>query len=458
LVAEHNTLELIEMGKKAVDFALKNGAQEVEAFLSFSSGTSINIERGQIVKSEKSVDQGLGVRAIYQKAVGFSYTNILSTKTVEDAAVRAYKAAKASKPDPTWVSLPYPRKYGETKDTYDKKVEDMTSDQLVDIASTLLDTVTCYDKRVLAVDGGVAKSVFGSVVINSHGIEVSDLGTAVGCSVETIARDGTNVTPACFEMDTRRNFGIDPVKVGTEAARQAVCSLNAQKMWSGVFPVIFTQSAFRPLLYYTVINAVKADFVLRDRSAFKYKLGKNVASEIVTVCDDGLLEGGLLTRKFDGEGVPCQKTAVIENGVLKNFLYDNYSANNSGTKSTGNASRSGGESYASTPVLEVNNFVFSSGTQTTDQMINQIQNGLIVYGVQGAHSSNPESGEFSVVATPVWKIENGTVTHALRDVMLTGVFFDVLKNISGLGNNVRQLGQFVAPWVKVESIKAVGAI
>ena len=248
------------------------------------------------------------------------------------------------------------------------------------------------------------------------------------------------------------------MKVGTEAARQAVCSLNAQKMCSGVFPVIFTQSAFRALLHYTVINAVKADFVLRDRSAFKDKIGKNVASEIVSVYDDGLLAWGLLTRKFDGEGVPCQKTTVIENGVLKNFLYDNYSANKAGTKSTGNASRSGGESYASTPVLEANNFVFSSGNQTPDQLVSEIKNGLIVYGVQGAHSSNPESGEFSVVATPVWKIENGVVTHALRDVMLTGVFFDVMKNISGLGNNVRQLGQFVAPWIKVESIKAVGAL
>ncbi|WGM90691.1 MAG: TldD/PmbA family protein [Candidatus Bathyarchaeum tardum] len=457
-MAEHNTLQLIELGKKAVNFALKSGAQEAEAFLGFSSGTSINIERGQIVRSEKSVDQGLGVRAIYQKAVGFSYTNILTTKTVEETAIRAYNAAKASKPDPSWVSLPSPRKYYETKGTYDKKVEDMTSDQLVEMASTLLNAVTCYDKRVLAVDGGVATSVFSSVVVNSHGIEVSDMGTAVGCSMETIARDGTDVTPACFEMDTRRNFGIDPVKVGTEAARQVVFSLKAQKMASGVFPVIFTQAAFRSLLYYTVINAIKGDFVLRERSAFKDMLGKQVASDLVTVYDDGLLEGGLLTRKFDGEGVPSQKTAVIENGVLKNFLYDNYSANKAGLKSTGNAARSGGESYASTPVLEANNFVFLSGNQSSAQLIEQIQDGLIVYGVQGAHSSNPESGEFSVVATPAWKIENGTVTHALRDVMITGVFFDVIKNISGLGNNVRQLGQLVAPWIKVENVKAVGAL
>ncbi len=79
-----------------------------------------------------------------------------------------------------------------------------------------------------------------------------------------------------------------------------------------------------------------------------------------------------------------------------------------------------------------------------------------MYGVQGAHSSNPESGEFSVVATPAWKIENGEVTYAVRDVMLAGVFFDVLRNVSALGNNVRQRGQLVAPWIRVENVKAVG--
>jgi len=138
-------------------------------------------------------------------------------------------------------------------------------------------------------------------------------------------------------------------------------------------------------------------------------------------------------------------------------LYDNYSANKEGVQSTGNASRSGNTSYSSTPVLEANNFVFNQGTQTPEELIGEIQDGLIVYGVQGAHSSNPESGEFSVVATPVWKIESGTVTDSLRDVMITGVFFDVLKNVSGLGNNVRMLGQLVAPWIKVENVKAVGA-
>jgi len=455
-VAEHKTSELIDIGERAVNFALRSGAEEAEAFLSMSSGTSIDIERGQIVRSAKSVDQGLGVRAVYGKAVGFSYTNTLTIKNIEEAASRAFRAARASRPDKNWVNLPYQGSFGETKGTYDKRIVDLSSDDLVKLAADMLGAVGDYDRRVLAVDGGVATSLFCSVVVNSCGVEAADVGTAVDCSMETIARDGWDVTPACYEMDAERVYDIDPAAVGAEAARQAVSSLGARKMGSNVFPVIFTQAAFRSLLYYTVINAVKADYVQRERSAFKDKIGEQVASELVTVHDNGLLDGGLLTGKFDGEGVPCQKTLIFEKGVLKNFLYDNYTANKAGTVSTGNASRSGVASYASTPVLEASNFVFAKGNKTAEELVGEIKDGLIVYGVQGAHSSNPESGEFSVVATPVWKIENGSVAYAVRDVMLTGVFFDVLRNISALGNNIRKMGQLVAPWIKVENVKAIG--
>ena len=220
--------------------------------------------------------------------------------------------------------------------------------------------------------------------------------------------------------------------------------------------MIFTQAAFRSLIYYTLINAVKADYVQRERSALKDKIGEKVASELVTVYDDGLLDGGLLTRKFDGEGVPCQKTLVIDKGVLKNFLYDNYTANKAGAESTGNASRTGLSSYASTPVLEASNFTFKGGDRTAEELVGEVEEGLLVYGLQGAHSSNPESGEFSVVATPVWKIEGGNVAYAVRGAMLTGVVFDVLRNVSALGNNVRKLGQLVAPWIRVENVRAVG--
>jgi PmbA protein len=454
-VEEPKMQELIDYGKKAVNVALRRGAEEAEAYLSMNTGTSIEIERGQIVRSAKSMDQGLGVRAVYGKAVGFAYTNTLTDKSIEEVAGRAFKAARASKPDKNWHKLPNQGSYFETTGTYDKKVIALSSDELVETAAAMLEATTAYDKRVLAVGGGVGASVFHTAVVNSNGVEGIDRGTAVGCSMETIARDGADVTPACFEVDAKRVYDINPEAVGVEAAKQAVSSLGAKKIESGVFLVIFAQPAFCSLLYYTLINAVKADYVQRERSAFKDKIGEKVASEIVTVWDDGLLDGGLSTSKFDGEGVPCQKTVVIEKGVLKNFLYDNYTANKAKVASTGNASRSGLASYASTPVLEASNFTFKGGDRTAEELVAEVDDGLLVYGVQGAHSSNPESGDFSVVATPVWKIEGGEVAYAVRGAMVTGVAFDVLRNVSALGSNVKKLGQLVAPWIRVEDVKVV---
>ena len=201
--------ELTDLGKKAVNFALRKGAEEVEAYLSTSTGTSIDIERGQIVRSAKHIDQGLGLRAVYGKAVGFAYTNTLTHKSIEEVAERAFKAAKASRPDNNWHNFPSQGSYCETTGTYDKRIVAISSDELVETVATMLEATTAYDKRVFAVGGGAGTSVFQSAVVNSCGIEVVDKGTAVGCSMETIARDGADVTPACFEVDAKRVYKID---------------------------------------------------------------------------------------------------------------------------------------------------------------------------------------------------------------------------------------------------------
>jgi len=454
-VAEPKPEELISFGKKAVNIAIKVGADEAEAFLSKGSSTTVGIERGQINRSLKMLDQGLGIRVVYQKAVGFSYTNILSDKTVNEAAIKAFHSAKASKPDKDWVSLPGAKKLGSTKGIYDKKLIDFPSDELVRLTSAMLNAAEAYDKRVFAVGGGIGEVFVSRTVVNSHGVEAHDEGTFIECSLATLARETGEVTTECFEFNAERVYKIDPEWVGSEAAKQAVSQLKAQKIKSKTIPVIFAQPAFSDLLYYTLINAVKADYVQRERSALKGKIGEKVASDLVTVHDDGLLEGGLLTSRFDGEGTPNQKTPIIEKGVLKNYLYDNYTAKKEGIESTGNALRGGIASYASTPVLEATNFTFAPGNKSPEALLAEVDEGLIVYSLQGAHSSNPESGEFSVVATPAWKIEKGSIAYAVKGAMLAGTAFEVLKNVAALSNNVRKIGFLVTPWILVENVKVV---
>ena len=445
---------MISLAENAVNQALKNGASEAEAYVYEGQATNIGIELGQISKTNRIIDRGLGIRVVADKTVGFAYTNVIDDPSaVEGVIVRALSAAKASKPDPDWKGLAGKKPYASLEKTFDDKVVGLESEELVNVASTMLDAAGQVDKRVFPIEGGIGGAYISNAIANSNGISGFDKGTIVECSIATLAKEGSSVTPVCFEFNASRSYELDPVWVGKEAAKLAVSALKTKSVETKSTTLILTQFALQDLFAYTLINAVRADNVQRNQSAFKGKIGEKVASENLTICDDGLFPGGLRTWAFDGEGVPHQKTTVIEKGVLRSFLYDSYSAKKEGKESTGNAGRA---AYLSTPSVDTTNFHILSGNKTGGEMLSEVDDGLIIYYLQGAHSSNPVSGEFSVVATPAWKIKKGEITHCSRGVMLAGNIFEVLKNANLVGNNERQIGQLISPWIQVENVRVIG--
>jgi PmbA protein len=445
---------MLNLAERTVRSALKNGAQEAEAYVYQGFTTNVGIERGQIVRSARIIDQGIGIRTIINRTTGFAYTNTLDNpNSIEQIIQKALNYAKASKPDPDWKQLPDKKTHANPKDTFDPAVAKLRSEDLVKTASTMLDAAQSVDKKVSAVEGGAGASHLMEAIANSNGIADTDQATIVECSMATIAREGNEVTPGCFEFNAERSLNIDPQWVGKEAAKIALSALKPKKTESKPTTIIFTQLALQQLLYFTVMNALRADFVQRNQSAFKDKLGQKVASDIVTIHDDGLLQGGLRTGKIDGEGVPQQKTPLIEKGTLQSFIYDNYTARKENRQSTGNASRAG---YLSTPNVDSTNFHVMPGNTSKDNLLNEVKDGVLVSYLQGAHSSNPASGEFSIVATPAWKIKNGETTHAIKGMMVAGNMFQVLKDISAIANNERKLGQLVSPWIAVQNVKVIG--
>jgi PmbA protein len=447
--------EMLSIAEKTVNTAMKKGASEAEAYVYEGQATNIGIELAQISKSNQIIDRGIGVRVAVSKAVGFAYTNIVNDpNNIENIVLRALSAAKASKPDADWKGFTQKKPYATSLEkTFDSKIVDLGADELVNIASTMLDSALQVDKKVFPAEGGIGNAYISNAVANSNGVSGFDKGTVIECSLATLAKDGNKVTPICFEFNAARTYKIDPAWVGKEAAKLAVSALKTKPIETKTTKLILTQFALQDLLSYTLVGAVKADSVQRGQSPFKGKIGEKVASENLTIYDDGLYPSGMRTWLFDGEGVPHQKTPIIQKGVLRNFLYDNYSAKKDGKESTGNAARAG---YLSTPGIDTTNFHIMPGTKTSDEMLKEVDDGLIIYYLQGAHSSNPVSGEFSVVATPAWKIKNGEITHASRGVMLAGNIFEVLKNISLIASNERQMGQLIAPWIQVENVRVIG--
>ena len=445
---------MLSLAENTVKTAQQKGAAEAEAFVYEGKATNIGIERGQITKNDRILDRGIGIRVQIRKAIGFAYTNIIENQTaIETTVIKALEAARASKPDNDWKGLPEKKPYPQIEKTFDVKILELHSDELVNVATAMLDAAIEADKRVLPIEGGCGAGYVSNAIANSHGIAGFDQATMIECSLATLAKDGSNVTPVCFEFNAERNFNVNPVWVGKEAARLAVSALKTKQMETKKYELIFTQFALQELLYYTLVNAVEADNVQRNQSPFKEKLSTQVGSEKLTIYDDGLLPGGLRTGIFDGEGFPHQKTLLMEKGVLHSFLYDNYTAKKAGVESTGNASRAG---YLSTPNVEATNFHILPGSKSADQMLSEVDDGLLVSYLQGAHSSNPVSGEFSVVATPAWRIKKGKIEYATRGVMLAGNIFELLKNINEVGSNERKMGQLVAPWLRVANVKVIG--
>ncbi len=446
--------QMLHLAENAVKSALKKGAAEAEAYVYEGQATNVGIERGQITKSNRIIDRGVGIRVAVNKAVGFAYTNIIEGQNVvESTILKALSAARASRSDQDWHGFPEKKPYATAEKLFDPKILELRSEGLVDIASSMLDAAVSVNKRVFPIEGGAGSAYLSSAVSNSNGVAAFDRGTMIECSLAAVAKERNTVTPVCFEFNAERVHKVDPEWVGLEAARLAVSALKTKRIKTETTKLVLTQFALQELLYFTLINAVKADNVQRNQSPFNGRVGEKVAAENLTICDDGLFPSGLRSWAFDGEGVPQQKTTLVEKGFLRGFLYDNYTAKKEGVDSTGNASRAG---YLSTPSIGATNFHIIPENKTPDQLLSEVDDGLIIYYLQGAHSSNPVSGEFSVVATPAWKIRKGEITHATRGVMLAGNIFEVLKNVSIIANNERKMGQLIAPWLLVENVKVIG--
>jgi len=452
-------MSYIELCKKAVEAAQKIGAKEAEAFITGGRAVSVEIERGEIKTCSDVTDIGMAIRAITNGKIGFAYTNVLTKEEVEKTAKQAVAASSASLKDKNWKQLAEQKKYPTVPKTYDKRVLEVTSDKAVDFCQRMITSCVEVDKKVLAAFGGAEVYNRSMACVNSHGVEVEDEGTVLVCSLGTMARSETQVTPVCVEFKASRTYEPQPEWVGKEAARLAVDALNVGKGEAGKFPVLFDPFALQAVLTYTLVESVKGDIVHRGRSILREKVGKKIAAENISLYDDGTLAGGLLSGKADFEGVPRQKTPIIEDGILHGFIYDNYWARLEEKKSTGNAGRGGGglylPPYCTIPSISPTNLRLEPGTASETELIREVKEGYYVRSVQGAHQSNPETGDFSVAIVPAWRIEKGEISHAVKGVMIAGNIYDLLNKIQLLGKETRQVGTLITPKIVVSQLNVI---
>ena len=451
---------MIDTGKKILNLSLKMGADEAEVFLMKNNSTGFSIEKNSVNFTSSSISFGIGIRIIKNKKIGFAFCT--NETQAEDAIKKALSSSKLGKE--TRFTFPEPGKTKKIKNLYDKRITEIKPEEGGKLAENIVESALNVDKNVIISSGGIGYGEEHLVIVNSKGIEIEDRGTGIGGSGTAVLKKGTPTTG--FEVLSSRILDIDFGVIGKNAAEIAVKTVDPKKCESKNMTVLFTPYAFSSLLEFTTIPALYADKVRKHESIYSNKIDEIVSSEILTFVEDGSMPNGLNSGIVDDEGVPSKRTELIKNGVLKNYLYDALTAAEYNKESTGNAVRSerwsSSRTFKAMPSIKSRNFIMNGETKNIGKLISETKEGILVYDVMGAHTSNPASGRFSINSSTLFKIEKGEIVYPVKQVMISGNMPECLRNVSGVGNDFRKLPgglspvSVFVPTIRIENVKVSG--
>jgi PmbA protein len=240
-----------------------------------------------------------------------------------------------------------------------------------------------------------------------------------------------------------------PEHVGKIAAERTLRRLGGRKVKTAQVPVIFDPLVATSILEH-IFEGVNGDSVYRGASFLARKLGEKIAGDRVNIIDDGTLVGGFGTSPFDGEGISTRRTVVVENGVLKSYLLNTYTAKKLGLQTTANAARG----LAGTPGIGPGNYFLQPGARTPQQIIGEIKEGLYVTEFLG-HGANLVTGDYSRGASGLW-ISGGELTFPVEEITVAGNLKDMFFNISEVGNDLEFRGAVASPTIRIDGLTVGG--
>lgn len=444
--------ELLELSKYIVEAGLKKGASAVEVLAHSISDVDVNIESSEISGVEKTLSDKIAIRLYLDKRMGAAFTNIPTEKAVEEAMMMALASTKVTTEDNDWVALPEPNKYSPIEGLWDEEVADCEPSKVVEIAGDFMSKALEAESGLIAAYGAAGVSVYHTAYANSSGIEHSEKGDVAYAVLGAIAQIEGGVTPMILAFDARRNMDLELDKAVDDIARMIRVCKNHTDGKSGKHIVAMHPWAYGQIFGYTLMESVKGDNIARGKSKLEGRIGDAMFSEKLTLIDDGTHLMGLNTSVADDEGVPRQKTPIIEDGVLKSFIWDTYWANKMGEVSTGNARRNMRQGLVH---LATTNMVIKPGIREIEDVISEIDNGYLIRNVQGAHSSNPESGDFSVVGNPAILIDDGEMVGAIHGLMISGNAFELLNQVSEVAKTPLIIQGVIGPEIVFEDVRII---
>jgi PmbA protein len=447
-------VDLRELVMGVVKRAGELGASAVEAVVSEGSEFSTSVRLGEVETLKESGSRGLGVRVFVGQHTANTSTSDLSPEGVEQLVRGAIELAKITSEDPM-AGIPAPEQLGQIEGDlglYYDDVYSLSNEERIEQARRAEKAALAVDARLTNSDGGTFDASIGrKVLANSHGFVGGYRSSYCSISAVPIGSDETGNMQRDYWYSVARTLAkLDsPEEVGRIAAERTLRRLGARKIKTQKVPIVFDRQTAGALLDH-IFDAANGDAVYRHASFLAGKLGKKTFGSNLTVIDDGTIPGGYGTRPFDGEGVPTRRTTVIENGELKNYLLNTYTAKKLGLATTGNASRG----LAGTPGIGNGNFYLKPGEKSQEEIIKGVKQGLLVTEFLG-FGVNLVTGDFSRGASGMW-IENGELAYPVEEITVAGNLGDMFSNLAEIGNDLIWRGSVACPTLRIEGMTIAG--
>lgn len=439
-----------ELAEKLVKKCLAKGADAAEVYLESGRDLSIEVRDGEIETVQQAASQGVGFRVFVKQKMAFSSCNDLSDKALDNAIKSAVGFAESTTPDENNV-LPDDKGLTEVEGLYDPQIAQVPMEKKIELAKSV-EKLAMKDPRITKSAGAGYSEGEGEVYLtNSNGLSKSSKLSACSFGVSVVAEKGEQKSSG-GEFCSRRFFSdLKPEEeVAAKAAKDAYEMLDPKMVKTQKAVVIFDPDVARSILG-GILAAINGERVLQGASFLAHKLEQKIASDLVTLIDDGTLAKGLGSAPFDGEGVPTQKRIIVDKGVLKGFMYNTIVAKRAGVKSTGNASRGG---FTSIPDIGAHNFYMAAGKNTPEEIIKATKTGLLLKGVTG-YGINPVNGNFSGGIQGFW-IENGKIAFPVKGLTIAGNAFEMLEAIDMVGNDLDLNRSFTAPTFRIKLMQIGG--
>lgn len=432
---------------------------ELEIAVYRSRDVSASVELNEISMASTRGGAVTVIRGIKNRRLGLAIIDSDEPERVKKAIDLAREMARLNSPDEKWVSLPPdPGKYREApKPNYELK--EASPDKLVEmLVRGGIKLAREKDPNAVVAGGEGGVSWREERIVNSHGVDVSQEGGAAFLFLELVGRKGDVVTPpGIFDFDARRDLNLDVEGIVEKAVQKVKWAYSVKASKNEEVPVILGPWAIAGLFSYALLPAFSGERLVKETTPLAGRIGERIASETLTMYDDPFHELSIQPVIADGEGVPTRKNVLIENGTFRGgFVWDNYWAKVHGTESTGNGKRdlrSGGIS------IGFHNVVIEKGKRSLEDMIAEIDRGYFVDGFQGgAHSSNPDNGNFAVTANPAFLIEDGEVKGA-SVFLMAGNVYDLLKEASEASREqtvIPFMTTMITPFVRFENVRIAG--